>query len=349
LIALDGIIYSLQVSGGISVYFNELIRNIPRNIPHKVLLFGPKAVERSGLDMENANYHINRSRKYERYRRCNISNQIKLFHSSYYRLPSLSVPVVTTVFDFTYERYIKGPRRWVHSWQKFKAIRNSDAIICISHSTRRDLLEYLPEISPEIVHVVHMGVNKVFTPLDQVSGSAFPSFVLFVGARSGYKNFKLAVKAVAVVPDLVLVCVGGGQLTRDEITLLNKLIPGRWNHNGYVSDEELNRLYNRATCLIYPSANEGFGMPVLEAMRAGCPVVALNASSIPEIAGEAALLLQSENHLALSDLLRQTLEKPEQQRLRKLGIIQSSKFSWAKTFNNTFQIYDQVLGQTIIF
>ncbi len=266
MIALDGIIFSLQESGGISVYFSELIRNIPMNIPHQVYLFDPTAAIRSGLDMENTNYHIIVSRHYERYLRCNISNQIKLFHSSYYRLPRLNVPVVTTVYDFTYERCLSGPRRWMHSWQKFKAIRNSDSIICISHSTRRDLLEYLPEISPDIVHVVHMGVNKMFSPINQASNSVFRPFVLFVGARSGYKNFRLAVEALAVLPELVLLCVGGGQLIQSEMTLLNKRIPGRWQHTSYVDDEELNRLYNQATCLIYPSAYEGFGMPILEAM-----------------------------------------------------------------------------------
>ena len=159
MILIDGIVYSLQKTGGISVYFNELFsRANDYNFNIKLQLYNNNNFE---LNKNNSKKIVNKKLRYgERYRRCETSDSIRLFHSSYYRLPySNKVPVVTTVHDFTYERFSSGPRKWVHSWQKFKAIRKSEAIICISQSTRKDLLEFMPDIDESRVYVIYNGVS----------------------------------------------------------------------------------------------------------------------------------------------------------------------------------------------
>jgi mannosyltransferase len=199
-----------------------------------------------------------------------------------------------------------------------------------------------------VVYVIHLGVNESFTPLSNNVGDLFRPFALFVGARNGYKNFKLAVQAVARISGLDFVCVGGGDLRDQELRLLNKMLPNLWRHERFVTDDKLNYLYNKAVCLVYPSSYEGFGIPVLEAMRAGCPVVAFRGSSIPEVVGDAALLFDILDPLALAAMIHKTLDTSERDRLRKLGFIRASEFSWKKTIERTVRVYEQLLGQPLL-
>jgi mannosyltransferase len=272
MLVVDGIIYSLQRGGGITVYFNEILRRMETDLADgfQLLVYAGSAANQDYLPVST---NIRSIRVAERYRHCPVPGQASLFHSSYYRLPDRRVPVVTTVHDFIYERFGSGPRRWLHSWQKFAAIRASQAVICISESTRRDLRQFLPDVQPERLHVVHNGVSSAFYPLapEAVAEAAGRPYVLFVGARSGYKNFARLVQAMAELSDLDLVSVGGGGLTPQELELVHRLLGGRFVHHLGVSNAHLNQLYNGAFCLAYPSAYEGFGIPVLEAMRAGCP------------------------------------------------------------------------------
>ena len=133
-----------------------------------------------------------------------------------------------------------------------------------------------------------------------------------------------------------------------ELVMLNKMLPNRWRHEKFVSENKLNHLYNSAICLLYPSSYEGFGIPVLEAMRAGCPVIAFHGSSIPEVAGEAALLFDTLDPLALVEMIHRSLDVSERDRLRRLGFMQASLFSWKRTFENTIRVYEKVLGQSLL-
>ena len=144
------------------------------------------------------------------------------------------------------------------------------------------------------------------------------------------------------LPDLLLTCVGGGALTEFEINLINKLIPKRVTHLNGVPDDILNTLYNSAYCLAYPSSYEGFGIPVLEAMRAGCPVVAFNGSSIPEVAGDAALLIDELNVDALREAILRLQSEDFRNFLRTKGFNQAARFSWEDTFDKTKEIYETI-------
>ena len=337
----DYIIGALQSHGGVTVYFDNIVsRCIERGVPSKLLL--PNDVENKfgceSLSLEK--------KTLQRYLKASfsLSNQdgYGIFHSSYYRLPShKELKVITTVHDFTYEKFIKGPAQWVHTWQKNRTIRNSDVVICVSHNTAKDLMQYCP-IDPKKIRVIHNGVSDSYHPLGGLSCGHHQD-VVFVGARSGYKNFKLAVESVATVANLSLQIVGGGSLTKDEIKHLERYLPNRYCWLGRLSDEELNQTYNQAYALLYPSSYEGFGIPVIEALRAGCPVIAVNVSSIPEVAGDAAILVNEPTVAAFSDAL---IKLPAiRKQLITAGLAQAAKFSWDRCFEETLAVYNELLAK----
>ncbi|THJ46278.1 glycosyltransferase family 4 protein [Aeromonas veronii] len=287
-----------------------------------------------------------KNRFLDRYRYCQIGyeEEYGVFHSSYYRLPDKrkKLKVVTTVHDFTYEKFLTGPAKWVHSWQKNKAIRNSDLVICVSYNTAKDLQQYCP-VDPSKIRVIYNGVSDSYHPIDALSNEESQQAVVFVGARSGYKNFTLAVESVAVVPSLQLQIIGGGKLSEDEIKHLERYLPNRYCWLGRLSDEELNQTYNQAYALLYPSSYEGFGIPVIEAMRAGCPVIAVNVSSIPEVAGDAAILVNEPTVVAFSDALIKLPVMRKQ--LITAGLEQAAKFSWGRCFEETLAVYKELLAK----
>lgn len=323
MILFDPIIFSLQKNGGVSIYFNNLISR----------------ASALGCDYKICENH---GRLLERYRDCIVSERKGVFHSSYYRLPSQRHhAIVTTVHDFTYEKFNKGPAQWVHTWQKNRAIKNSDIIICVSQNTANDLMEFC-KVDESQVRIVHNGVSDVYRQLSHDSSvKQYKNIVLFVGARGGYKNFSLAVEAVSRVPNLDLHIVGGGELTPNEKQLLNQFLPQRFKWLGWLDNEELNEAYNKAYALIYPSSYEGFGIPIIEAMRAGCPVVAVNTSSIPEVAGNAAILVETPLVSSFVEALESIIANRDQ--IVNAGLHQAAKFSWQRCFEETNAVYKELI------
>ncbi|RSH69856.1 glycosyltransferase family 4 protein [Stutzerimonas stutzeri] len=331
MILYDGIIFSLQQMGGISVLFNELFKRLPQN--------SYQLVDYSAKNNCNA-------RVMERYRAFKASVDYSIFHSTYYRLPDVKRGmVVTTVHDYTYERYSSGLRRYVHTNQKNKAILGSDKVVCVSESTKRDLLEYTGHYPEERLVVVHNGVSSDYY---SIPGLKAVEQVLFVGARHGYKNFHSLVLALSRLSWLELVCVGGGAFTKDEIDLLERKISGRYRHSGFLNNSQLNTEYNKSLCLVYPSLYEGFGIPILEAMRAGCPVVAVNRSSVPEVAGEAAYLMEQGSPDEIFDAINFFSVFANRNEYIARGLLRARNFSWDLTFDKTIAVYQELLGCKLV-
>lgn len=346
MIHLDGIVFSLQRYGGISVYVNALTTellaqgcNIKLAVPEGELLGSPST------KLANSTLR-GPTRVLERYRDYHCNSPIG--HSSYYRLPTTGAKSVITVYDFTYERYFPFHKKLIHSWQKNRAIRSADAVICISESTRKDLLHFVPGVSPGKVHVVPLGINEEFSAnspatTNNIAATSYPYF-LYVGARSTYKNFLPVITALQNRQEH-LVCVGGGTFTPVELESIEKYAKGRVHHIAWAENAVLASLYRGALALVFPSLYEGFGIPVAEAMACACPVIASNTSSIPQVAGSAALLLNTVDSNTLESALTEVQSPARRAEMIAAGLEQALKFSWHTCAAATLSIYTSLHSQ----
>ena len=272
-----------------------------------------------------------------------VNNKPFIFHSSHYRICKNKCAInVTTVHDFTYEKYRKGLPLWVHSWQKFRAIRKADIVVCISENTKRDVLHYLPDIDENKIRIIYNGVSTDYKVLDTDKYTNLGNYVVFVGSRQPYKQFDLVVQSLKDTQ--YKLAIVGGALSEKEERFVNEVL-GKDNYVqlGYLSNLELNELYNKAVCLAYPSAYEGFGIPVLEAQRAGCPVIAYNASSIPEIIGKTPLLLDELSIVDFRSKLEILKDKTKRDEIIATGLENSKRFSWERMGNEYVALYKELL------
>jgi mannosyltransferase len=306
---LDSTIFDLQPDGGISRYWYELVSNLAARYADwdMTLYADPNTRNQVGRKLIEATKHRSNVRLHG-YSPTQIGRFFgprltgdyarSIWHSSYYRVPTgRAIASVCTVHDFTYERYFSGTFAWLHNLKKRRAILRANELICVSEATRRDLLGRFPQIDVSRCHVIHHGLSAPFTSerVPRLGPSVGTPYVLFVGSRVSYKNFPLAVRAIEAIPDHELVIVGGGKLSQEELAMLRQHLPGRHRVLEAPNDETLRQLYEEATALAYPSRWEGFGLPVLEAMACGCPVIAMDMSSIPEVVADAGLLLSTED------------------------------------------------------
>lgn len=345
-VTLDSIIFGLQQFGGISNYWSKLVEYVigdpdlagslvlPGHLVYRdfnTAWFGQIPVLR-----ETINSRIGR------YLPVPAANPCEIFHTSYYRLPNQPVgKYVVSVYDFTYERYRTGLARLVHTRQKLASIRRADAVLCISESTRRDVIEFFPEVDPKKLHVIHLGVDTSSFSQKFISAtSAYEQTVLFVGQRSGYKRFDLAVEAVRELPQLSLGVVGQ-KLTDNERQFLKARLGSRWHEFGPVSNADLSKLYSSVYAFIFPSDYEGFGLPILEAMACGCPVVAADLSSLPEVGGNAARYASVQSGESYASVLGELDSATVREASVRAGIERAATFSWLKTFERTKAIYSK--------
>lgn len=347
----DNIIFSLQKSGGISIYFYEIFKRFLRDgVDFKMLDSGGRVDNifyKNLLPLKNLIPEKKRLlKKFIRYSDTEIKSSDKfIFHSTYYRIcKSKNAINVTTVHDFTYEKYFKGIKKKIHSYQKKRAILKSDLIICISENTKKDLMNYIPEAKNKKIEVVYNGVSEEFSRKENVENDfdriySSQKYILFVGARRGYKNFEIVLKIFSKLKnEYKLIFVGGEKLLNKEKEKIEKAIGKNYEHLIGINIEKLNSLYNYAFCLIYPSNYEGFGIPILEAMRAGCPVLAYENSSIPEISGPSLLMKNNlvEEYLEKIEELKSNERRKE---LIRKGVDFSKNFSWEKTYYDIKKIY----------
>ena len=352
-IYLDNIIFSLQKSGGISVYWHELLKRILKDDDFEPFFLDYKNQNLFRKPLSIESYNILNKLKFPikliRYFNPCWLNSPTIFHSSYYRyFSSRKTTNICTVHDFTYEYFRRGLPKLIHKIQKGNAIKNADFIICISNNTKKDLFKFYPKINKKNVHVVYNGVSSEYKPiknslLELRKLIPFPpkKYILYVGDRlSPYKNFKLVVES-SKLSNIPVVLVGGGLLNLNEKSYLNKLIGSRnYCHLNNIENIKLNILYNNALCLLYPSAYEGFGIPLIEAQNAGCPIIANNSSSIPEVVGKGAILINDLTKENISDTLNSLKKKSIFiSKVVQYGFENSKRFSWDECYLNTKNIY----------
>jgi mannosyltransferase len=344
----DNIVYDLQKIGGISSYWYELTKRFLQNNGVNVKFYETNLennnILRQKMDLSNAPVAVSRNgaKLIERFRRLNDWDfePRSVFHSSYFRVPvrKNNIKVVSTIHDFTHDLFFKGPRLWLHNFAKSRTILESDALITPSENTKNDLLRLYPGIDERKIHVIYNGVSEKFKPVD--AALMVDLSLLYVGARDSYKNFKFAAQLAATRKECIFVIVGAA-LTPSEEMYLDSHLKGRYRVHTHISTTDLNMLYNQAACLLYPSSYEGFGIPLLEAMRAGCPFIALNGSSIPEVAGDAGYLLNALDLNEAKGALKEILDKRDL--FSRKGHQQSLKFSWERCYEDTYKLYNSLI------
>jgi glycosyltransferase involved in cell wall biosynthesis len=287
--------------------------------------------------------------------------EAKLFHATEHLLmPLRSVPTVLTVHDLVYNlfpAYHKSLNYWYLNTAMPLFVRRADAIIAPSQSTKRDLARVygVPETKTT---VIYEAASSRFVPAsaqevaDVKASYRLPErYVLALGTIEPRKNLNRLVEAVTTLrrsdPQLSLVIVGHtGWLNQDFFQHLEKLDdPTAVLLSGYVPDADLPALITGATLFVLASFYEGFGLPILEAMACGTPVVCSNTSSLPELGGDAARYFDPydvEDMVSAISLVLQ--DRDLRQEMRCLGIEQAARFSWKRTARETLTVYERLLA-----
>ena len=267
--------------------------------------------------------------------------RVDLVHTQYALPPRLPCPGVVTVHDLSFERKpeLFGLKdRLVFRRVVPRAARRAARVLTVSERTKRDLIE-LYGVAPDRVVVTPNGVDPAFRPLDTAETSPSNSllqgsYVLAVGAIQARKN-QLAALEAATAAGLPLVVVGPAK----DAALAEELRRGGARLEGHVEIERLAELYRGAACLVQASRFEGFGLPVLEAMASGTPVVAVREPALQEVAGNAAVFVADDG---LADGIREAVRNRE--RLSAAGIERARAFSWTETAERTLAVYREILG-----
>lgn len=359
-VILDNIIYAKVKNGGVSNYWFELSKHLMKSSNVDIQFFDEEA--------NAANFHRNLlkipiesiieiEKKYNFISRLLpvTYNDIDrfIYHSSYYRSLSNAPQAieVTTVYDFIHNIHSPFLNKVLHNHLKYSAINRSRGVICISKNTYADLKKYCPTKAHQKSEVIYVGVSDDYFPIDKSLEIANlylqklqidPGFLLFIGGRTNYKNFDFVVEMLNKNKKLHLVIVGGGSLTAKEIKLFSKESLNRFHHIASATNAELNMLYNFALALAYPSSIEGFGIPVVEAMRAGCPVIGQDNLVIKEVAAKSALLLKKLDFQSFDKQLSCLFNNEFRQQIIQTGFEESKKFSWQKCCEETTAFYESI-------
>lgn len=273
-----------------------------------------------------------------------------IVHETYYDAsPYLSFGKrrVTTVYDMIHELYYPDDPTTAH---KKRALARCEHVLCISQNTKKDLCELLdfPAERASVTHLAYDDFSRAIGSEPPSELSEWP-YILFVGNRSGHKNFASLMQAFASLPRMVrdfrLACFGGPPLDDAERAKAVELgLPPEALVHLSGGDERLGQAYAHATAFVYPSLYEGFGIPPLEAMSAGCPVLSSNSSSLPEVVGDAALTFDPKD----VDALREALDRVTQSDALRKDLIarghqQRSKFSQERCVAETLAVYRGIL------
>jgi glycosyltransferase involved in cell wall biosynthesis len=363
-IVYDHEIFCIQQYGGASRYFYELIVHLLGKDNVNISVFAGMFTNEYGLEKYKDKFERFSGRKYKEIPKTKMvmiklnglrfSSFLKkakpdIYHQTYYGgfAKDFKGKRIVTVLDMTHEIF-KGQFSGLDktSEDKRKAVEKADGVVCISESTKNDVMEILkiPEERIKVIYLANSLTAEVNEP-PLVEGN----YLLYVAKRKGYKNFKIILDAFkrskTLINDFKLVCVGGGDFTSDERSVMkesNIKDPLYFS----ASDESLANLYKYAFALVYPSKYEGFGIPPLEAMNYDCPVITTNVSSIPEVVGDAGIYIDPDSPDELVTAIEKLQTDPDlRNTLISKGRIQKQKFSWQKCADEHLEFYREILAK----
>jgi glycosyltransferase involved in cell wall biosynthesis len=286
---------------------------------------------------------------------------VDVVHSPFFNAPKKHHgALVVTIYDISFllqPQYHTEANR-LHCLQgTLNAALYADRIIAISQQTKTDLMDYfsLPAERIRVIHPAHRGIYYPEHDVDVIRGAlerlgVFHNFILFVGSHEPRKNLKTLLQAYATYvtrhagKELLVVAGGKGWLNDDLSQVAAELgIAERVRFLGYAQEADLRVLYSAAKLFVYPSMYEGFGLPPLEAMACGAPVITSNTSALPEVVGDAALLIDPHNSEALCQAMQTVLCHDELRlRMRQQSFARAGLFSWEQTAEKTLAVYEEV-------
>jgi glycosyltransferase involved in cell wall biosynthesis len=368
-VLFDHQIFSLQQYGGISRYFCELATHLMINGGAKPKVSAFFHLNKHLRETRNITKHSNyvpyvkkttlarfflNTLLFEAY--CQLSNPDIIHHTYYGKQLYKKAKQFTTIHDLIPEKY---PYYFdnVNLFLRLKreAVMRSDCIICVSNSTKTDLIEYygVPESKVSVIYLAS-SLASFASSLDHndklASYGINKPYILYVGARHGYKNFMSLLNSISnskrILNNYSLICFGGPAFSNQEKATIARL--GLQNRVSYLSgsDSLLSQLYQNADLFVYPSLYEGFGLPLIEAMSLGCPVACSDITIFKEISNGGSKLFNPEDESSIKDVLEEILFSPKlREHLIQNGYENSSRFSWSKTAENTVAIYKKILSE----
>jgi glycosyltransferase involved in cell wall biosynthesis len=362
-IVYDHQTFSLQAYGGISRYFCELASRIDRADGFRARVVAPVHFNRHLAECDVPKTALYARKPWKTGPLFRAVNRVlgpgitarcepALIHRTFFAQTERprSVPVVVTVFDMINELLPDSfPSSDTTARDKRLCVASADHVLCISRSTANDLIR-LYRLSPAKVSVTHLSCSQIFSlpaPLGETSPHGRP-YLLYVGHRAGHKNFDALLAAYASSARLRaafdLVAFGGMPLSPAERARIASfaLAPGSVLHwTG--PDDALARAYRHARALVYPSKYEGFGIPPLEAMSAGCAVVCSATSSIPEVVGDAARFFDPADIESMRDAVESAAtDDSVHESLVAAGRLRARAFSWDHCAAETLAVYAEL-------
>lgn len=371
---IDGVIFGRQRFGGVSKVWEELLTRLSAYDLDVELLVPCRARNASLQHVLSGQHHYQvrhdclywPARIFDRVpvrsrllRWLHVDRAVDIFHSTFTStIYSRRVRKVATVHDLIPELFeARKPGKWTAMTLgiRRRVFENADHLIAVSQNTRDDLLRLYPEVSPERVSVIYHGADSAGPPpdvelaLEELERKyhvrlADGGYYLQVGNRHDYKNFDLILEWFGTREherDAHFVCVGGENTRRLRQEATARGIADAFTFVPFVTDAGLAALYRHARALVYPSKYEGFGLPVLEAMSHGCPVLCADTSSLPEIGGDAALYFAPDSPASLSAAFRQ-LEAVSRDDLVARGRRNVARFSWEESTRRLVEVYERL-------